>query len=188
MISKILLRGRDAGYIKLFFVPALGSCGLGGQRTSWSVWWAFLELDIFSLGYLVCGEFRGGGSRGGWCLWRVGGEFEILVVVSPNPGIISLAQLRGEYYFTLFSSLGELVQVYTIFWLWLTLGQIFSLVMEPDRWRGIWAEEDGLGGDCAWGRGFYLSSIECILWRGWGLCRRYWSWGTLYYRLSCPFG
>ena len=36
--------------------------------------------------------------------------------------------------------------------------------------------------------GLSFSGIECILWRGWGRFRRDWSWGLLYYGLSCPFG
>ena len=77
-----------------------------------------------------------------------------MVVVSTKPGMISLEILRWEVYFTLFSSLRELVQGSSILCPWLPLGSTFFLVTEPGSWRGVWAGEDGIGNDCPWGRGF----------------------------------
>ena len=85
--------------------------------------------------------------------------------------MISLAQLRGEIPFPFLSLLGELVQGSAIFWMWLSLGSLFLLVMEPDTWRGVWAGEDRIGDDCPWGRGFvfvwdrvyYLEGLGLLL-------------------------
>ena len=77
-----------------------------------------------------------------------------MVAVSPNPGMISLARLRGKVSFTLLSSIGELVQGSTLFWPWLHLGFTVLLVMDTDSCRGVWAEEDGIGDDYTWGKGF----------------------------------
>ena len=77
-----------------------------------------------------------------------------MVVVSPNPAVISLAWLRGGGSFPLFYLLGELVQGSAIFWPGLPLRSTFLLVMEPDKWRGVWVGEYGLGDGCPWGRGF----------------------------------
>ena len=68
--------------------------------------------------------------------------------------MISPDQLRGEVSFTLLSSIGELVQGSTLFWPWLHLGFTFLMVMEPDRYRGVWAKEDEIWDDYTWGKGF----------------------------------
>ena len=83
--------------------------------------------------------------------------------------MISLARTRGEVSFTLFSSLGELIQEYAKFWTWLPLGLTVLLVMDPASWRGVWVGEDGIGEDFPWGRGFVFVWDRVYYMEGLGL-------------------
>ena len=67
-----------------------------------------------------------------------------LVSVYPDSGVVDMALLRGGGSFTLFSSLGVLVQRSVILWPYLSLGMTLFLVMGPHIWKGVWSGEDGL--------------------------------------------